>query len=189
MTPSRSFSYINVMAKLFEEEQENGVNSCLVAMLYDDAFRKSVALRACSKDSELDLDVAFAEVDKVILDSCRVKVRAITLPDLSRASHNDGAQLCSVEARLAKQTSAAEAAIEKAKNAARVFEQASWRMDEQWDDPEFDRSKAKRSTWLLGKLAESRQAKASRRSSSFTQEEGASDSSDARPPLRRQSYR
>jgi hypothetical protein len=165
LTATRSFTYINVMARLFEEEEKDENGCCVVALLYDEAFRRSVADRATAKDPELDMDASFANVDKVLLGSCRsrfaTKVRSYT------------------EERLAK-----------AQNAERVYNQAKWRLEEHWDDPDFSRQPGKKKVWLLGKIAEKRKKQTARLMESSARDHAAQDdsdecSSDERPPLRR----
>ena len=127
MTSARLFAYLNTIAKLFEEEDKDVEGCCVVALLYDEAFRRSIAHRVMAKDPELDMDTAFASVDKAILGACKTKVTT-------------------------RVRSLADDQIDKAKNANRFYNQAQWRMDEQRESPDCDRSKAKKNVWLLGKL-------------------------------------
>ena len=46
---SRVFTYLDVIAKIYEEEK-NSNGCCLVAVLYDDVFRKTVSRRAEARD-------------------------------------------------------------------------------------------------------------------------------------------
>ena len=166
LTSARSFADLNTISKLFEEEDKDVEWCCVVALLYDEAFWSSIAHRVMAKDLELDMDAAFASVDKAILGACKTKVTT-------------------------RARSLADDQIDKAKNADRVYNQAQWRMDEQWERPDFDRSKAKKNVWLLGKIAEKRKKKMARWHASGSVEEGGyqdvseDESVDERPPLRR----
>lgn len=88
MTTSRVFSYMNVTAKIYEEEKNNK-GLCLVAILYDDVFKKSLANRAEAKDPELDMDDAFSKSDKTVLEACRV-ARRFHIASCSRATGCSG---------------------------------------------------------------------------------------------------
>ena len=145
LTVARCFAYMNVVAKIFEDEKgQHGVP--MVAVLYDDIFRKTLAMRIESKDPELDLDVVFTKTDKTILECCKARIgsmnRSSKTPEGEKAQ---GSKDGSMEAHLAKQTAAAEGAAKKAEAATHALEAARTALNEAQSSG--SKRAAKRNLW------------------------------------------
>ena len=152
MTTARLVAYVNVIAKIHEDEKCIQ-GSPLVAVLYDDVFRKTIARRAEAKDPELDLDDAFSTTDKHILEACKMRVDTV-----ARATPGvSGSAISSQGNELDRQTAAAEIAAKKAEAAVRALNQASQRFENREDDDAISRKDQKRGVWHLDKIAQSRQ--------------------------------
>ena len=164
MTTPRVLAYMNVIAKIHEEEQVTKGSSPLIAVLYDDVFRKMVARRAEAKDPELDFDAVFARTDMQILESCKARVGSVARA-LPGAMHNVGHEASSslqgpAMADLAKHTAAAEGAARKAEAATRALAQAQTWYDNHDDDQAHSRKRQKHGMWQLQKIAASRDKQA-----------------------------
>jgi hypothetical protein len=151
---------MNVVMKIHEEEKDaNG--AALVSAIYDDVFREMIARRGEAKNPGLDFDAEFSKVDKNILEACKARIDTIIRARPHR-NHIEGAGHIR-ESHLAKQTAAAELAAKKAENATRAFEEARRRVEAGQFNPDLPRRDAKRHIWMLGKVANARQTKLSRR--------------------------
>ena len=131
-----------------------------MAVVYDDVFHKMIARRAEAKDPELDLDEAFATVDKNILDACNAQIDTIVRATLHKDLASTSANVS--QTSLTSQTEAAEAAAKRAEHATRAFEETQRRFQAGQFNPELPKKHAKRSLWMLGEFAKARQKKARR---------------------------
>ena len=158
LTISQVLSYLNVIAKIYEEEK-NSNGCCLVAILYGDVFRKTVSRRAEAKDPELDMDDAFAKTDISILEACKARVESVAraTPGASRAAgqreDQSSGHHVSAESHLAKQTAAAEAAAKKVETATRALDAAQKRIEES-EGSSGSRKDAKRGLWIANQMAQ-----------------------------------
>ena len=160
MTTPQMLAYMNVIAKIHEEEQL-AKGSPLIVVLYDDVFRKTVARRAEAKDPELDFDAVFSKTDTQILESCKARVGSVARASpgvMYNASHEpSNSHRMPVMADLAKQTAAAEVAAKKAEAATRALGQAQSRYDNHDDDQVAERKRQRHGLWQLQRIAETRE--------------------------------
>jgi len=152
LTTARVFSYMNVISQIYDEER-NGQGLCIVAILYDDVFRKTIAMRAEARDPELNMDEVFTRVEKSISESCKARVESVARATLgtSRPSESSGSQPTQ-ETHLAKQTAAAEAAAHKAEKATKMLEEAKKALEDATQHG-VQKNFHKRKAWQANQMA------------------------------------